>query len=237
MSIDLPAGTSVLVAKVVDTGGPGGFYHRALPRAEELAGDLVALLLPEEACSEELRSRTLAAWRTGHSPDYKHKVDRIAELEDALDALEATVPRTMVMQELAEPRETFVLMRGAYDKPDARGRSRAACRPRSAACPKALRSIASASRSGCSRRRTRSSRAWPSTVCGRCSSATGLVRTSEDFGLQGEWPSHPELLDWLAVEFRESGWDVQHILQLCVTSRTYRQSSRVRPDVLRARSG
>jgi hypothetical protein len=53
----------------------------------------------------------------------------------------------------------------------------------------------------------------------------GLVRTPEDFGLQGERPTHPELLDYLALEFMESGWDVQHILRLIVTSKTYRQSS------------
>lgn len=54
----------------------------------------------------------------------------------------------------------------------------------------------------------------------------GLVRTTEDFGLQGERPTHPELLDWLAVECMESGWDVKHLLKLIVTSATYRQSSR-----------
>ncbi|MCD6050621.1 MAG: hypothetical protein K0Q55_2024, partial [Verrucomicrobia bacterium] len=53
----------------------------------------------------------------------------------------------------------------------------------------------------------------------------GLVRTPEDFGLQGERPTHPELLDWLAVEFMESGWDVKHILEVMATSATYRQSS------------
>jgi hypothetical protein len=53
----------------------------------------------------------------------------------------------------------------------------------------------------------------------------GIVKTPDDFGAQGAWPTHPDLLDWLAIEFRESGWNVQHMVRLIVTSSTYRQSS------------
>ena len=60
---------------------------------------------------------------------------------------------------------------------------------------------------------------------------TGLVKTSENFGSQGEPPSHPDLLDWLATEFIRTGWDVKAMQRLIVTSATYRQSSRVTPDL------
>ena len=61
---------------------------------------------------------------------------------------------------------------------------------------------------------------------------TGLVRTAGDFGVSGELPSHPELLDWLAVEFREKGWDVKQFFKLIVTSATYRQAAVVTPEKL-----
>jgi Protein of unknown function (DUF1553) len=60
----------------------------------------------------------------------------------------------------------------------------------------------------------------------------GIVKTAEDFGSQGELPSHPELLDWLATEFVRTGWDIKAMQRLIVTSATYRQSSRVAPDLL-----
>jgi hypothetical protein len=62
----------------------------------------------------------------------------------------------------------------------------------------------------------------------------GLVKTLDDFGSQGAWPSHPELLDWLAVEFRQSGWNVKHVIKLMIMSRTYKQTSKV-SDVLKQR--
>ena len=69
-------------------------------------------------------------------------------------------------------------------------------------------------------------RAWQSLF------GTGLVKTPEDFGVQGERPSHPALLDWLATEFVQSGWDVKHLHRLVVTSTAYRQSSKVNAVLL-----
>jgi hypothetical protein len=61
---------------------------------------------------------------------------------------------------------------------------------------------------------------------------TGLVETTEDFGIMGQRPSHPELLDWLAVEFRDSGWNIKHMYKLMVMSATYRQNAKIEPDKL-----
>ena len=65
---------------------------------------------------------------------------------------------------------------------------------------------------------------------------TGIVKTAEDFGSQGEAPSHPALLDWLAVEFRESGWDVKKFFKLMVTSAAYRQSALTTEEKIKGRS-
>ena len=68
-------------------------------------------------------------------------------------------------------------------------------------------------------------RLWQS-ICG-----SGLVRTSEDFGSQGELPSHPALLDWLATEYVKNGWDTKQMIRLMVQSATYRQQSTARPEL------
>src|SRR3984893_7599245 len=60
---------------------------------------------------------------------------------------------------------------------------------------------------------------------------SGIVETTEDFGIMGQRPTHPDLLDWLAVEFRESGWDIKHLVKLMVMSSTYRQSSAMREEL------
>ena len=145
----------------------------------------------------------------------------------AREASEQAIPRTMVMRERAQPRDTFILVKGAYDKfADKVAHGTPAVLP-------PLAADAPANRLALARwllapehpltARVTVNRYWQM-FFGR-----GLVKTLEDFGVQGDKPTHPELLDWLAVEFRESGWDVKRLVRLIVTSATYRQSSKFSP--------
>jgi hypothetical protein len=151
----------------------------------------------------------------------------LARARAARQAVERSVVQTMVMQERPSPRDTFILIRGAYDKHGAK------VRPGVPAVLPALPKGAPANRLGLARwlvspgnpltARVTVNRHWQTFF------GTGLVRTTEDFGVQGAPPSHPELLDWLATEFVRGGWDVKRLHRLIVTSATYRQSSRLTP--------
>ena len=142
-----------------------------------------------------------------------------------------SLPTTMVMQELPEPRPTYVLKRGAYD---AYGEQVHSTVPEKllVGWPEG----APTNRLGLARWLTHPdhpltarvvvNRLWAQLF------GTGLVKTLEDFGYQGEYPSHPELLDWLARELIESGWNLKQLVRTIVLSKTYRQSSRVTPAML-----
>ncbi|MBI5866058.1 MAG: PSD1 domain-containing protein [Planctomycetes bacterium] len=229
-TVDLPAGRSFLMMKIVNTGGQSGFYYDAAPREGELSGALVAAILPAALRGDAQSKRLDQDWKLRFSTGFRERRDALARLDRDLAALQAAIPRTMVMRELPTPRETFVLKRGQYDKPDK-------SRPVTRGVPAALGKLpdgAPQNRLGLVEwltgadnplfARVTVNRFWEMLF------GAGIVRSSEDFGLQGEWPSHPELLDWLAVDFREGGWDVRRMLRQIVTSATYRQSSRVRPE-------
>ena len=144
--------------------------------------------------------------------------------------LQQQIPTAMIMSELAKPRETFVLARGDYRNQTEKVQ---------AGVPAMLPSLpkdAPASRLTLAKwlvdpahpltARVAVNRFWQMYF------GTGLVKTQEDFGVQGEPPSHPELLDWLATEFIRSGWDTRAMQRLIVTSATYRQSSKATPALL-----
>jgi hypothetical protein len=145
-------------------------------------------------------------------------------------ALERIFPTAMVMAEMAEPRKAFVLNRGQYDAPG---------EPVIAGVPEKLLAPwpASAPRNRLGLAQWLTQPQHPLTarvVVNRFWAqffGTGIVKTLEDFGSQSEWPSHPELLDWLAREFEDGGWNVKALLKNLVLSATYRQSSAVAAEL------
>jgi hypothetical protein len=166
-------------------------------------------------------------------PEYIELLGELRKARKARDAAASDVPKVMVMADMPQPRDTFMLTRGAYDKHESKVLpGTPTSLPRT---PSSWLSFAQSnrlelanwivSRDNPLTARVTVNRLWQ-TIFGM-----GLVKTAEDFGVQGERPSHPELLDWLAVEFLESKWDIKHLLRLIVTSATYRQSSRVTSDL------
>ena len=155
----------------------------------------------------------------------------LSELRQEKVRLLESIPTTMVMKEMKQPRDTFVLLRGAYDKPGEQVQ---------AGLPAFLPPLPTGEendrlgfarwlvdRSNPLTARVTVNRFWQM-YFGR-----GLVETVENFGSQGELPTHPELLDWLATEFMRTGWDVKAIQKTIVTSTTYRQSSKVTGELLK----
>jgi mono/diheme cytochrome c family protein len=173
-------------------------------------------------------------------PDHRTLVADRDAAQKRRDELANTIPAVMVMKEMQPPRETFVLKRGQYDQPSDKV---------SPGVPAALRAFDPAASAepqvtGASAEpgdraalakwlvdpnhpltaRVAVNRFWEIFF------GTGLVKTVEDFGVTGEFPSHPELLDQLAIRFVDSGWDVKELLKSIAMSATYRQDSKVDPD-------
>ena len=156
---------------------------------------------------------------------------KLAQAEGTKKQLNEQIPTTLVFREKAgEPKPAFLLKRGEYDQRGEKvGRAVPAFLP-------PLPPGAPVNRLGLARwlvapnhpltARVAVNRFWLQVF------GTGIVKTAEDFGAQGEPPSHPELLDWLAVQFRDDGWDVKRFMKRLVMSATYRQSSRVTPESL-----
>ncbi len=212
------------------------FYPRALTQEEvaQLAGSdpiRPLLRLAAEERTEAQRKQLFDYYLANVDEEYRQLAASVTELQQRAADLQKPMTTVMVMQNQDAPRDTFVLMRGQYNTPT--DRKVTAGTPAVLPPPPAG---AAADRLGLAQwlfspghpltSRVAVNRYWQM-LFGR-----GLVATPEDFGAQGDYPTHPELLDWLAVEFEESGWNIKHMLKLMVTSHVYRQSSRVTPELL-----
>jgi hypothetical protein len=156
--------------------------------------------------------------------------EEVVSLRRQREQLLDTLPTTMVMEDMKTPRETHLLIRGAYDKPGDRVLPGVpASLPSLPQCEKTNR-LAFArwlvDPSNPLTARVAVNRYWQMFF------GTGLVKTVDDFGSQGEWPTHPELLDWLATEFVRTGWNVKALQKSILMSATYRQSSKLPATLL-----
>jgi hypothetical protein len=230
-------------------GGGGGPEMRFRGKIDEvrlygydLSPDLIGVLATSESIAEiaampannrsnAQRLKLTEYFVSEHAPGAMraaHKTSVAATRE--LRSFNESLPTTMVMQELPRPKPAHVLLRGQYDKPGTEvGRDvPGGLLAFPADAPRNRLGLAQwlVDRQHPLTARVAVNRVW------QLYFGTGLVKSAEDFGKQGEWPTHPELLDWLAAEFMESGWDVKRLHRLIATSATYRQSSAVTPELL-----
>ena len=221
----LQPGENTFLLKIVNGAGIGGFYFKPYVGGVK---DEVAALLRSGAGADEKKLRVLLE-ETSDSPRLLELRAAVTRVRPSLIELTSTLPRVMVMSD-AMPRETKILNRGNYTEPlETVPPGTPASLP---ALDKPTKNRLDLAKWFVSSRnpltaRFQVNRAWQ-LFFGR-----GLVRTEENFGVKGEPPTHPELLDWLAVEFRESGWNVKRLHKLIVMSSTYQQSSKVSAAMLK----
>jgi hypothetical protein len=210
-------------------------YHRELDGAEVKALATLPRLKwlatkSTEARTKEENEELFSLWLNTLDPPYQELVVTKDKLKMESDKIRERGTVAHVMNERSEPAEAYLLFRGEYDK------RRDKLTP---ATPQVFPSMPDdlpRNRLGFAQwllrpdhpltARVTVNRFWQELF------GTGLVRTAGDFGVAGEMPSHPELLDWLAVDFRENGWDVKRFYKLLVTSATYRQSAVVTKEKL-----
>ena len=233
--LTLRPGTNRLLLKIVNFGGATGFYYSA---------PAVVSTAPDAGLQDILR--VPAAERTGTQKN--SLVDHLRQFDESLrkikfevDALRqekvkiaAKTPTTLIMKERKQIKPAYLLKRGSYDQPDKE------LGPLPRAVPGFLPPLskdAPQNRLGLARwltakenplmARVTVNRFWQQFF------GSGIVATSDDFGSQGSPPSHPELLDWLAIEFRESGWNVKKLVKRIVMSDTYCQDSTLTAERLK----
>ena len=227
VKVDFQAGENEIIAKVINGSGPDGLNIRlAGPDAQRISDAVTSYqkMSADPAAKKNLCQTFLELGpATADAKQYR-------ELTKKKAAIEAEVPMTLVAKEMAKPRPTFILKRGLYDQKGD---------PVDRHIPAALGSLPAGlpnNRLGLAQwlispsnpivARVFVNRVWQQSF------GTGLVKTSEDFGSQGEWPLNQPLLDYLAVTFVKDGWSVKKLNRLLVTSAAFRQSSRVTREKL-----
>jgi hypothetical protein len=212
-------------------------WNRALA-PDEIAGLFESQAIPYAIARQ--KGRAASTVETGwlrdaelraQKPAIAKELAEIERLRSELFAIRRDAPTVMVMEEMDTPRETHILIRGVYNQPGEKVEP---------GVPEQLLGAwpegAPKNRLGLAEWLTKPDHPVTSRVVvnrfWQQLFGEGLVKTSDNFGMQGEWPSHPELLDWLAREFVDSGWNVKALMRRMVLSTTYRQDSSASPGLI-----
>ncbi|MCA9409563.1 MAG: DUF1553 domain-containing protein [Candidatus Omnitrophica bacterium] len=222
--VELKPGDNRLLMKINNRGGAYGFYFRPDLQLEGTEDEIArAFRVAQDHRTEEDSDKIHRLYRLAVDPVASDLNTQIGELKTNKSQLESSIPTIRVMEDMKEKRPTYVLIRGNYRNPGEEVTAGVPAFLPDLPKDQPVNRLALAkwlvSDEQPLTARVTVNRIW-SLFFG-----LGLVKTSEDFGTQGERPSHPKLLDWLAVDFRESGWKVKDLIRKIVLSSTYRQDS------------
>jgi len=187
---------------------------------------------PEANAAAKLKEYYLARICSDTKPNVAPIAAELDQTKSQREAFYNSIPSTFIYKDNPTPRESFVMLRGQYNQPGEKVQPDVLSVLPSIKKPESrqLNRLDLAKWLVSPRHpltsRVAVNRYWQQVF------GVGLVKSSGDFGTQGETPSHPELLDWLAIEFEESGWDVKELMRMMLTSATFKQNSRILPDVL-----
>lgn len=233
LQLPLKAGTNHLLMKIMNYGGATGFYFALTSGETAIPEDVLAIAMADRAQRDpEAQAKLVEFFRSkvAVSDELEAVRSELTSVREKRAEVDRGIPTTLIWREATEQKPAYKLNRGEYDQ---KGDEVARRTPVFLA---AMDANAPNDRLGLARwlvdpnhpltARVTVNRLWQQLM------GTGLVKTAEDFGSQGERPSHPQLLDWLAAEFMAGGWDVKAMMKLLVTSSTYRQSSVLSPALI-----
>lgn len=231
VELPLRKGENELLIKIINFGGESGYYFALKSDIQALPEAVYNIALNDGELDDEQKTKLRDYYRNQVSENEDVVLARttLNKARAEFNELERAIPTTLVWKEREEPKDAFVLNRGEYDQ-----KAQKVERNVPRILPP-MDSDLSNDRLGLARwlvdpdhpltARVTVNRYWQQLF------GTGIVKTSEDFGSQGEPPTHPQLLDWLAAQFIADGWDVKKTMKRMVMSATYQQSSRITPEL------
>lgn len=235
VKLTLKPGKNQLLLKIVNIGGACGFYYAEKNVATLQPNLAIQNLLLQTDPLTAPQETELRLFYGQSSPILQGLNEQLKAVDQEIAAVRASQPTSLIMKERMEPKPAYLLKRGEYDQPDKE------MGPIPRAVPGFLPPLpegAPVNRLGFADwllsdehplvARVTVNRFWHQFM------GAGIVTTPDDFGSQGMPPTHPELLDWLAVEFRENGWNVRDLVKMIVMSNAYQQDSTITPEQIKA---